>query len=233
MEIIANSFTLFGVGLLFLRNLWCLASNVTTIEGWEIERHEALVRRARRNGGYVDGPGGIEIYLTKQEFPFDIGIFSNIAQSMTSSVFLWLLPFAPTAINESGLCFETNGFDGMHKDDAVRCKLTVVTDRPWPPPDPDRVPRQPFRSADSGAFLANQDQMDPSEQIRAFRQRQSNDLQRHQRRHDGQVDNPSSERSWTNSEGERLDDFGVDEEVDIIEDDIVLSELIQRRKQKG
>ena len=90
VEMIANSMTLFGVGLLFMRNLWTLATNVTTIEGWQIERHEVLVRRAKRKGGYVDGPNGLRINLTKQEFPFDVGILNNIEQGMTGSPLLWL-----------------------------------------------------------------------------------------------------------------------------------------------
>lgn len=41
------------------------------------------------------------------------------------------------------------------------------------------------------------------------------------------------EESWKNSEGERLQDFGVDEEVEFYdEDDVPLGELIRRRKQQ-
>lgn len=104
--------TLFAVGIIFLRHSWNLSFNVTTIEGWEIERHESLVRRARKHGGYLDGSDGTRIKLTQQEFPYDIGIFGNIAQGMVTSPLLWLFPFAPTPKNETGLSFETNGFDG-------------------------------------------------------------------------------------------------------------------------
>ena len=110
--LLVNSMTLFAVGIMFLRHAWNLAANMTTIEGWEIERHDSLVHRARRRGGYLDGPDGIRIQLTKQEFPFDIGILKNIAQGMTGSPLLWLFPLAPTPSNEVGLSFETNGFDG-------------------------------------------------------------------------------------------------------------------------
>lgn len=55
---------------------------MTTIESWEIERHETLVRKARSHGGYLDGPGGARIWIQKQEFPYDIGIWKNIAQGM-------------------------------------------------------------------------------------------------------------------------------------------------------
>ena len=95
-----------------MRNVWVLGSNVTTIEGWEIERHETLVRRAKKRGGYLDGPDGIKIRIVKQEFPYDVGIYQNIRQSMGRWPLLWLLPFAPTLSNVDGLFPETNGFEG-------------------------------------------------------------------------------------------------------------------------
>lgn len=108
----ANCLALFVISLLLIRNIWSLGANVTTIESWEIERHEALVRRARKHGGYLDGPDGIRIKITKQEFPYDIGIMENIYQAMGTTIFLWLWPFAPTPSNETGLCFNTNDFEG-------------------------------------------------------------------------------------------------------------------------
>jgi len=62
-----------------------LGSNVYNIEGMEVERHETLLRRARRNGGYLHGTDGSQITLTRHEYPYDIGIFNNIAQGMGSS----------------------------------------------------------------------------------------------------------------------------------------------------
>lgn len=41
------------------------------------------------------------------------------------------------------------------------------------------------------------------------------------------------EESWKNAEGERLQDFGVDEEVEFYdEDDVPLGDLMRRRKQQ-
>ena len=85
---------------------------MTTIEGWEIERHETLVHRAKKLGGYLNGPNGTRIRLQKQEFPYDIGIYTNIRQGMGSSPLSWLWPFASTPSNDSGLAFATNGFEG-------------------------------------------------------------------------------------------------------------------------
>ena len=67
-----------------MRVVWCLGANTTTIEGWEIERHNALLRRARALGGYLTGPNGIQVKVVKQEFPYDIGIWRNFVQSMGS-----------------------------------------------------------------------------------------------------------------------------------------------------
>jgi palmitoyltransferase len=82
---VVNSITVFAISILFLRNVWCLAVNTTTIEGWEIERHRTLVRRARAFGGWLEGGDGTKMRIKKQEFPYDIGIWSNIVQGMGSA----------------------------------------------------------------------------------------------------------------------------------------------------
>lgn len=82
---VVNSFTLFALFILLVRTLWTLGSNTTTIEGWEIERHKTLLRRARHFGGYLDGPGGIKVRIKRQEFPYDIGIWANIKTGMGGS----------------------------------------------------------------------------------------------------------------------------------------------------
>ena len=99
--------------ILLPRSFWSLCANVTTIEGWEIERHKALLRRARVLGGFLNGPDGIRVRITKQEFPYDIGIWSNITQGMGGNPLTWLLPFASTPPNDTGLDFDVNGFEGM------------------------------------------------------------------------------------------------------------------------
>lgn len=110
--VLVNSITLFALLILLLRSLWSLSANVTTIEGWEIERHSALLRRARVLGGYLDGPDGIKIRLVKQEFPYDIGIYQNIMQGMGSGLLSWFWPIAASPSNYSSLEFEVNGFEG-------------------------------------------------------------------------------------------------------------------------
>ena len=112
LMLFVTSVTLFPMGILLAHHTWSLGGNVTTIEGWEIERHETLVRRARAKGGYLDGPDGTRVRIKKQQFPYDIGIYQNVGQGMGGTLFLWLWPFTATPSNEAGFDFETNGFEG-------------------------------------------------------------------------------------------------------------------------
>ncbi|KAL2000013.1 hypothetical protein VTN02DRAFT_3662 [Thermoascus thermophilus] len=246
--IVVNSLTLFALSILLLRTIWSLGGNVTTIESWEIERHKTLLRRARRFGGYLEGPDGIKVRIKKQEFPYDVGIWENIKAGMggSSNILSWFWPFAATPDRSTGLEFEVNGFE----DPGLS----------WPPPDPDRIPR-PARPIDAeNAFTVRQQHSSAQEEIEAFRRRQMEDMQRRQggsglqrrkRFHerfaesgsragahtsDTESDRGSAsgdgEEGWRNSEGERLADFGVDEEAEFYdEDDIPLSRLIERRQQ--
>lgn len=100
------------MGVLLALNVWVLGSNITTIEAWEIERHETLIEKARPRGGYLDGPDGLKLRMVKQEFPYDIGLYQNAQQAMGGSFLSWLWPLATTMSNASGLEFETNGFEG-------------------------------------------------------------------------------------------------------------------------
>lgn len=95
---------------------------MTTIEGWEVERHEAVYRRARVMGGSLEGPDGKRVRIEHQEFPWDVGIWTNICQGMgSSSPPLWFLPFAGSPTVESGLAFEHNEIDGL------RCRINDRT----------------------------------------------------------------------------------------------------------
>ncbi|CAG5173058.1 uncharacterized protein ALTATR162_LOCUS7571 [Alternaria atra] len=256
--LITNSITLFVLGVLFLRNLWCLSINQTTIEGWEIERHKTLLRRARQYGGYLTTPEGAKMRIRKQEFPYDIGIWSNIVQGMNSRNPLnWLNPFAATPSLSGGLSFETNGFED---------EGTV-----WPPPDPDRAYRRNATAVNADAFRYAESDLNAKDTVAAFKARQAEDAVRRRRPYAGVVDGEAAdgemgrneqdftygddasdeveeeeefetrngakeregEAAWRNSEGERLKDFGVDEDVEFYDeqdDDVPLSELIARRQ---
>lgn len=241
--VLVNSLTLFALLLLLGRTLWGLGANITTIEGWEIERHHSLLRRARAKGGVLPGPGGVEVKLVRHEFPYDIGIWPNIAQGMgTANVLAWLWPLSPSPSVEQGLDFATNDFN----DEGLS----------WPPPDPDRAPVLRRVVQPSEAELPD---FESEQGMRAFRDRQARDRRRWDghgtdvRRRAGFVEEEEGESSegsdlefpapekenvlarqaWRNTDGERLQDFGVDVDVDTYdneEDDVPLSELMARRK---
>lgn len=224
--IVVNSVTLFALSILLLRSLYGLATNVTTIESWEIARHEKLVRRAKVFGGYLDGPDGTKIRIQRQEFPYDIGIWQNIRQGLGGSrnVLSWFWPFAATPPDRSGLDFPTNGFE----DDS----------KPWPPPDPDRIPRA--QKPSGNPFNFDSELISDHERVEAFRNRQDADLQRRQAGHfverrtpfatrlerrnrsprplEGESEDTDSqgsgEEAWRSPDGDRLKDFGVDEEIE-------------------
>ncbi|KAI9806991.1 MAG: Palmitoyltransferase [Piccolia ochrophora] len=180
-----------------------------------------------------EGPDGVKVRLVKQEFPYDIGIWKNLKQGMGGgNVLEWFWPFAKTPSIEGALDYEVNGFED-----------TGVS---WPPPDPERIPRA-SRLNDSGAFMYKGADMGPTNEVEAFRRRQQVDLKRwqvpdHSALADGEEgggsdgENSASsaamdEEPWTNAEGDRLKDFGVDEEEELYdEDDIPLAELMKKRR---
>ncbi|KAK0874383.1 Palmitoyltransferase [Friedmanniomyces endolithicus] len=251
IEVVLNSFVLFAQTILLGRTLWSLGLNMTTIEGWEVERHHAMLRRARVSGGLLSGPNGKQVRIEHQEFPYDVGIWTNICRGMGSSnPIAWFWPFGRSPRIETALNIEHNCIDNPSK--------------PWPPIDPDRMfraARQPTPGDD--ATLA----MD----MESFRARQVADMARYEdadgeyvvrRRpfHEraqatldkeggvyqsdeeealliddgdevepagastaagGQDADDGGEEGWRNKEGERLADFGVDEVVDFYDEDHV------------
>ncbi|KAI4200045.1 MAG: hypothetical protein LQ350_004183 [Teloschistes chrysophthalmus] len=200
---------------MLVRNIWILGSNVTTIEGWEVERHESLVRRANARGGYLDGPDGMRIRITKQEFPYDVGIYQNARQGMGSTFLLWLWPFAPTPSSATGLDFETNGFEDPGSS--------------WPPPDPERMPRRRYKIADRNPFTYGADASGLD--VQGFRERQNQDALRFANSRDDEQDNAGTTPSWRDSAGEQLQDFGVEEDAEWNEEaNIPLGELLRFRK---
>lgn len=128
----------------------------------------------------------------------------------------------------------------------------------WPPPDPDRIPRVRRQFNPEEAFIHKEGYVDKYDEVEAFRQRQQEDLQRRNRPASGfqrrrpfherlekpaaadhgdeysspdEQDDAPGEEAWRNSEGERLADFGVEEDVDFYdEDEIPLADLLRRRK---
>lgn len=233
-----NSLVLFALSILLVRAVYSLAINTTMIESWEIERHEALVKRSRKTGGYVYANNGQKMRVQRQEFPYDIGIWKNMCQGMgTSMPLLWFLPFGPAPGIESAANFEVNGFEDATKQ--------------WPPPDPDKMPRAPRHLGEGPEVQVYEN---AAEEKEAFRRRQEKDFERRRavttavdtadESSDSDEDELDEygeyeegldgEEGWTNSDGERLRDYGVDEEAEILaDDDIPLGELLRQRKARA
>jgi palmitoyltransferase len=243
----ATTMMMFALSVLLVTAVNSLMFNTMMIEHWEIERHEALIERARYMGGFVYGPGGIRVRIKRQEFPYDIGIWKNIVQGMgTNNVLAWVLPWGGGPSSDAGWAFETNGFE----DEGTT----------WPPIDPDKMPRPSRGNYEDGeqAFVHDVD-VDVDEDIQAFRRRQEADLQRFRQPSGAEIRQREIEKStdlneggeyeldedyeseyeegadgqegWTSSDGTRLRDFGVDEEAELLDDDdIPLGELLRRRR---
>lgn len=129
----------------------------------------------------------------------------------------------------------------------------------WPPPDPDRIPipasAKPPSNMSMPTYATIQDEID------AFNHRKQEDMKRFQQspglqrrkpfydryktrdKAQSDSDEPETdsegysdegEEAWRNAEGERLRDFGVDEEAEFYdEEDVPLGVLIERRKQQS
>ncbi|KAG9233169.1 DHHC palmitoyltransferase-domain-containing protein [Amylocarpus encephaloides] len=245
--LIFNTLVLIGLLLLFVHAAHSLATNTTMIENWEIERHDALVERARKNGGWLYASGGTKMRIVHQEFPYDIGVWKNLVQGMgTWNILMWIMPFGGAPRIEDAISYEENGFEDEGKS--------------WPPPDPEKVPSARTKPIPiPGPSMENFSFATIEEEKAAFKQRQEEDYSRRRNFYKQEVDGPrvvelpeeeeeegdgdsgydeeyeegmDGEEGWTNAEGERLRDFGVDEEAED-EDDIPLGELLRRRKARA
>ncbi|KAH6669338.1 DHHC palmitoyltransferase-domain-containing protein [Halenospora varia] len=226
--LLVNSITLFALSILWIHAIHSMCINTTMIENWEIERHEVVVERARKNGGYIQTNSGVKMRVEKQEFPYDVGVWKNLCQAMgTPNIVMWILPFGGGPNVKTAGTFEENGFEDEGKI--------------WPPPDPEK-----FSSDNRHITTAHHVPIkwydSVEDEIAAFKRRQEEDYQRRMERRDLNDDKSADgyeseveeyeegidgEEGWTNSDGDRLRDYGVDEDA---EDDIPLGELIRRRK---
>ncbi|KAG5928464.1 hypothetical protein E4U42_000597 [Claviceps africana] len=218
--------------------------NCTTIEGWQLERHEAMLERGGRDWWGLHDADGKKVRIERVEFPYDLGFFTNMSQAMgTSNVILWLLPFCPgPKVGENGTGtgwdWEENGFNrkkGM-----------------WPPVDPDKAQRAnrvwPAARRDFAAELRHVEAT-VEDHKRMLRERQRREAEQDTLAELDQVDGYDSAdehdqlgnfediAAWRNTDGETLRDYGVDEDAERYvsqtpseDDDIPISELIRRRR---
>jgi palmitoyltransferase len=238
-------FTTVALGIMLINTVRAWIFNQTMIEGWEQERHEAHIDRGVKDWWDVTGPDGEKVRFEKLEFPYDIGFFANMSQAMgTRNVLWWFWPLAGNPViakdgRGSGWTWEENGFNRV--------------EGLWPPPDPDKI-----RRAGRGWPAANrnyaeelrQANLNPEEFKAEFQRRQDEDARRRRRQLMAELeevddfdmyDDEEYDRGfdgglgWTNSDGDRLRDYGVDEEESEPEpgfedEDVPLAELIRRRK---
>lgn len=236
--------TALALGIMLVTTVRAWVFNCTMIEGWELERHEAIVARDGR-----DWWQGQEAPFERVEFPYDIGFFANMSQAMgTSNPFLWLSPFAgnprvDAAGRGMGWSWEENGFNR---------KLGM-----WPPPDPEKMRRAvrlwPASQGTDPPRLPHEE-LSPAEQKRALKQRQYEDEPRRRsllseleevddcnfvdEANDSDEEShrgPEERSRWINFDSERLQDYGVEEAEggeaeDLHDQDVPLGELLRRRR---
>jgi palmitoyltransferase len=182
--------------------------NTTMIEGWEIERHEAVLER----GGYeqeewwgADAESAPRSMVDPVEFPYDVGFFSNMAQAMgTSNPLLWFLPLASgprvarlssnTFSSPEDLATKLSSGGASNLGMGWHYEENGLNDREgmWPPLDPDKVRNARLwrqRRREENEYRQQQRQglrnpalpdmnLSPEEEKEAFRRRQERDLQR-------------------------------------------------------
>ncbi|KAI0446478.1 zf-DHHC-domain-containing protein [Xylaria telfairii] len=207
----AACLTALALGVLLITTARGWVFNTTMIEGWEIERHEAVLQR----GGYEeddwwrtsdgDGDAAPRSMVDPLEFPYDIGVFANMAQAMgTPNPIYWLLPFAggprvarlPSTTTLEGLVADIGGAKagGARLGVGWAYEENGLNDREgmWPPIDPDKVRNARLwrqRRREEIQYRREQAQglrnpalpnmgLTPEEEKEAFRRRQERDLQR-------------------------------------------------------
>ncbi|OAA62767.1 dhhc zinc finger membrane protein [Niveomyces insectorum RCEF 264] len=280
--------TTLALGLMLYTTVHAWVFNTTMIEGWEIDRHEAVVDRystTASDGGWWDehddnssssssseededgyrrtkARRASAALRVRVEFPYDLGFFDNMAQAMgTRNVLWWFCPLAsgPRVApggTGTGWDWPENGFNnrtGM-----------------WPPPDPEKLRHAAARSewarherretTRAMVYASGRDGEQPpgatvEDEKAAFQARQAADFRRRRQQQmadeaeaaaataaiaDDDVDNSSDafeegmdgERGWMNADGDRLRDYGVDEDAED-DDNVPLAQLLQRRTTTG
>lgn len=188
-----NAGTSLALGILLLTTLKGWLFNTTMIEGWEIERHEAVLERRRGGGGNADDDSsfwpdgrstrpGDHDFVDAIEFPYDIGLWANLCAGMgTSNFLLWFWPLAGhprVASNRDG---KMRGTGWTYEENGLNDAEDM-----WPPADPAKTrhakvwsrQRRQDMQEERERFENEERWARPEDQREAFRQRQQRDLQR-------------------------------------------------------
>ncbi|CAO3568185.1 unnamed protein product [Mortierella alpina] len=96
VNIMVDGGVLLAVGILCIYHLWSMASNTSTIEVWEQEKVEAMIKKGK---------------LRMTKFPYDVGCLRNYRQVLGPSIWFW---FWPQTMTGSG-----TEFDVMDDKDAA------------------------------------------------------------------------------------------------------------------
>ncbi|KAI1825636.1 zf-DHHC-domain-containing protein [Xylaria intraflava] len=156
--VFTTGLTALMLGILLATTVKGWLFNTTMIEGWEIERHEAVLQRGgyaeedwwRTSDGDTDAPS--RSMVDPVEFPYDIGFYANMAQAMgTTNPIFWFLPFAggpriarlPSGTTTEDLLGKLSGTKGGSANLGVGWfyEENGLNDRDgmWPPIDPEKV----------------------------------------------------------------------------------------------
>ena len=128
----------------------------------------------------------------------------------------------------------------------------------WPPPDPDRIPRKTRNVDQSQGFTYSSSISSNEDYIKAFRQRQQEDFKRftketstitrrrlshepyeiHENGKETFLQHSMSsgkagEEVWRNTDGDRLDDFGVDENAELYDEDEIPAAAFLKHQEKA
>ncbi|KAL2885848.1 Palmitoyltransferase pfa4 [Ceratocystis lukuohia] len=124
---IVTAFTLLALAIILFTTLRAWLLNETTIEGWQRDRHTAVLSKGP---GWWPTDDGDKVRVQHVEFPYDIDFFTNLAEGMsTYNPLLWLFPFTPTP----KLGYRGCGLGWEYPENGFNQRFGM-----WPPPDPSR-----------------------------------------------------------------------------------------------
>ncbi|KAG0246405.1 DHHC palmitoyltransferase-domain-containing protein [Mortierella sp. GBAus27b] len=77
VNIVVDGGVLLAVGILTGYHLWSMISNMSTIEVWEMEKVDAMIKKGK---------------IRKVKYPYNVGCLPNYRQVLGHNMFLWLWP---------------------------------------------------------------------------------------------------------------------------------------------
>ncbi|KAL5611684.1 uncharacterized protein BROUX77_001840 [Berkeleyomyces rouxiae] len=173
---IVTAFTALALAIILFTTARGWLLNETMIEGWQRDRHTAVLAKGP---GWWPTDDGDKVRVQHVEFPYDIDFFTNLAEGMSSyNPLLWLFPFGRTPrLGRAG-----RGLGWEYPENGFNQRLGM-----WPPPDPARKTHNgtwPSSKLPTGSAGADTDDAailrwsSVEQQKEAFRERQLVDRRR-------------------------------------------------------